>query len=56
MKEDNFLPEKDHLSDIKKNIKKWFEEGKYEVLVTVIATLNQEQVIDARTGAEVWAH
>jgi translation initiation factor 5A len=53
MKEDNFLPERDHLSDIKKNIKKWFEEGKYEVLVTVIATLNQEQVIDARTGAEV---
>lgn len=53
MKEDNSLPEKDHLSDVKKNIKKWFEEGKFEVLVTVIATLGQEQVIDARTGAEV---
>ena len=53
MKEDNSLPEKDHLTDVKKNIKKWFEEGKFEVLVTVIATLGQEQVIDARTGAEV---
>ena len=53
MKEDVSLPEQDHLSDVKKNIKKWFEEGKYEVLVTVIATLGKEQVIDSRTGAEV---
>jgi hypothetical protein len=52
MKEDNFLPELNHLSDVKKNIKQWFEEGKYEVLITVIATLGKEQVIDARTGSE----
>tara|TARA_B110000285_G_scaffold199471_1_gene232679 strand:- start:388 stop:546 length:159 start_codon:yes stop_codon:yes gene_type:complete len=52
MKEDVSLPEQAHLSDIKKNIKLWFEEAKYEVLVTVIATLGKEQVIDARTGSE----
>jgi translation initiation factor 5A len=52
MKEDNFLPEAGHLIDIKKNIKSWFADGKYEVLVTVIATLGKEQVIDARTGSE----
>ena len=52
MKEDNFLPEAGHLTDIKKNIKQWFADGKYEVLVTVIATLGKEQVIDARTGSE----
>ena len=52
MKEDNFLPEANHLTDIKKNIKTWFADGKYEVLVTVIATLGKEQVIDARTGSE----
>jgi translation initiation factor 5A len=52
MKEDNFLPEASHLSDIKKNIKQWFAEGKYEVLVTVISTLGKELVIDARTGTE----
>ena len=52
MKEDVSLPEKDHLLDVKKNIKKWFDEGKYEVLVTVINTLKQEQVVDARMGNE----
>ena len=52
MKEDVSLPEQEHLKDIKANIKKWFEEGKFEVLVTVIATLGKEQVTDARTGAE----
>ena len=52
MKEDNFLPEAAHLTDIKKNIKQWFADGKYEVLVTVISTLGKELVIDARTGTE----
>jgi len=53
MKEDVSLPEQEHLKDVKTNIKKWFEEGKNEVLVTVIATLGKEQVIDSRQGAEV---
>lgn len=48
MKEDVSLPEVEHLKDVKKNIKAWFEEGKYEVLVTVIATLGKEQVIESR--------
>merc|ERR1712216_288960 len=52
MKEDNNLPEAEHLSDVKKNIKSWFEEGKNEVLVTVLSTLGKELVIDARKGAE----
>ena len=54
MKEDCNLPEVEHLKDVKNNIKNWFEEGKNEVLVTVLATLGKELVIEARKGAEVW--
>jgi translation initiation factor 5A len=39
VKSDVNLPEAEHLSDVKKRIKQYFEEGKREVLVTVIATL-----------------
>ena len=53
IKSDVNLPEVEHLSDVTKNIKKWFEDGKCEVLVTVIATLGKEQVIEVREGAKV---
>ena len=52
VKSDVNLPEAEHLSDIKNNIKKYFEEGKREVLVTVINTLKKELVIEVREGAE----
>ena len=53
IKSDVNLPEVEHLSDVTKNIKKWFEDGKKEVLITVIATLGKEQVIEVREGQEV---
>ena len=53
MKSDVNLPEEEHLKDVKANIQTWFEEGKTEVLVTVLATLGKELVVDARQGAEV---
>merc|ERR1712110_792750 len=53
VKEDVNLPDEEHLKDIKSNIQTWFEEGKTEVLVTVLATLGKELVVDARQGAEV---
>merc|ERR1712070_669346 len=53
VKEDVNLPEEEHLKEIADNIKTWFDEGKNEVLVTVLATLGIELVIEARKGAEV---
>jgi translation initiation factor 5A len=53
MKSDVNLPEEEHLKEIASNIKEWFDEGKNEVLVTVLATLGKELVIEARKGAEV---
>jgi translation initiation factor 5A len=53
VKSDVNLPEEEHLKDVAKNIKKYFEEGKREVLVTVLATLGKELVIECREGAEV---
>ena len=53
VKEDCNLPEAEHLKDVAQNIQKWFDEGKNEVLVTVINTLGKELVIEARMGAEV---
>lgn len=55
VKSDCNLPTEEHLKDIRKNIETWFEEGKKEVLVTVLSTLGKQLVIDAREGAEVWA-
>merc|ERR1712100_437322 len=52
VKSDVNLPEEEHLKDVKANIQTWFEEGKTEVLVTVLATLGKELVVDARQGAE----
>ena len=53
VKSDVNLPEEEHLKDIKANIQTWFDEGKTEVLVTVLATLGKELVVEARQGAEV---
>ena len=53
MKEDVNLPEEEHLKEVASNIKEWFDEGKNEVLVTVLATLGKELVVEARKGAEV---
>merc|ERR1711990_435328 len=52
VKSDVNLPEAEHLSDVAKKIKEIFEEGKKECLVTVIATLGKEQVIEVREGAD----
>ena len=53
VKSDCNLPNEEHLKEIRKNIETWFEEGKKEVLVTVLSTLGKQLVIDAREGAEV---
>ena len=53
VKSDVNLPEEEHLKDVKANILKYFEEGKREVLVTVLNTLGKELVCDCKEGAEV---
>jgi translation initiation factor 5A len=53
VKSDVDLPEEEHLKEIKNNIIKFFEEGKREVLVTVLNTLGKELVCDVREGNEV---
>ena len=53
VKSDNVLPEAEHLKDVSNLIKKIFEEGKKECLVTVIACLGKELVVDVREGVEV---
>jgi translation initiation factor 5A len=53
VKSDVDLPEEEHLKEIKNNIIKFFEEGKREVLVTVLNTLGKELVTDVREGNEV---
>ena len=53
VKSDVNLPEEEHLKDIKSNVIKFFEEGKREVLVTVLNTLGKELVTDVREGNEV---
>lgn len=53
VKSDCNLPHEEHLKDIKKNIELFFEEGKKEVLVTVLSTLGKQLVVDVREGAEV---
>merc|ERR1712032_467203 len=52
IKSDVNLPEAEHLLDVSKKIKEIFEDGKKECLVTVIATLGKEQVIEVREGAD----
>lgn len=53
VKADVNLPEDDHLKDVANKIKNIFEEGKKECLVTVLATMGKEVVIECREGAEV---
>ena len=53
VKSDVNLPEDEHLKDITKKIIDIFTEGKKECLVTVIATMGKEQVVDVREGADV---
>lgn len=53
MKSDVNLPEEEHLKDVKDQIQKIFDEGKKECLVTVLATMGKELVIECREGQEV---
>ena len=53
MKSDVNIPSEDHLKDVADMIKRVFEEGKKECLVTVLATMGKELVIECREGQEV---
>ena len=53
VKSDVNLPEAEHLLHVAKDIKKYFEEGKRETLVTVISTLGKELVTETKEGNEV---
>jgi translation initiation factor 5A len=53
VKSDVNLPQEEHLKDVATSIKKIFEEGKKECLVTVLATMNKEVVVECREGADV---
>ena len=53
MKEDVNMPEAEHLVEVVKQIKEIFEKGEKECLVSVIATLGKEQVVDVREGNDV---
>ena len=50
VKEDVNLPDHEHLTDVVKRIREIFEEGKKECIISVIATLGKEQVVDVREG------
>lgn len=54
MKEDVNLPAEEHLKPVVAEIKRIFEEGKKECLVTVLTALGKQQVIECREGSEVW--
>ena len=53
VKSDVNLPEDEHLKDTANMVRKVFEEGKKECLVTVIACMGKEIVTECREGAEV---
>lgn len=54
VKSDVDLPENvEHLKDVCSTIKRIFEEGKKECLITVINCMGTEQVLEVREGAEV---
>jgi len=50
MKEDVNMPTEEHLKDVASRMRDIFEEGKKECLVTVLSTMNKEQVIEVREG------
>jgi translation initiation factor 5A len=53
VKSDVNLPDVEHLKEVADNLKKIFEEGKKECLVTVLNCMGKEQVIEVREGQEV---
>lgn len=53
VKSDVNLPDAEHLTDVAKKIREIFEEGKKECLVTVIACMDKEVVVEVREGADV---
>ena len=53
VKSDVNMPEAEHLTDVAKKVKEIFEEGKKECLVTVIACMEKEVVVEVREGADV---
>ena len=53
VKSDVNLPTAEHLKDVANQIKKIFEEGKKECLVTVINCMGTECAIEVREGGEV---
>merc|ERR1711998_570319 len=52
VKSDVNLPEVEHLKEVAENLKKIFEEGKKECLVTVLNCMGKEQVMKVREGQE----
>jgi len=54
VKSDINFPEDEHMKDTVAKIKEIFEEGKKECLVTVLASMGKEMVVDVREGNEVW--
>ena len=53
VKSDVNLPTEEHLKDVANKIKEIFDKGTKECLITVLACLNKEQVIEVREGNEV---
>ena len=53
VKADVGLPPDEHLKDVVQKIKAIFDEGKRECLVTVLATMGVELVVDVREGQDV---
>ena len=53
IKSDVNLPELEHLKDISNNIKRIFDEGKKECLVTVLNCMGKELATEVREGTEV---
>jgi translation initiation factor 5A len=53
IKSDVNLPELEHLKEVSNNIKRIFEEGKKECLVTVMNCMGRELATEVREGTEV---
>lgn len=53
VKEDLKVPDEEWLKDVAERIRKIFNEGKHECLVTVISAMGQEKIISVREGNEV---
>ena len=53
VKSDVNMPEQEHLKEVAANMKKWFDEGKKETLVTVLKVMGKELVIEVRQGDDI---